>query len=250
MQNALDQIVTCCTSDVIKFRNYYDDGDEETKRHLEKTKLYRAVRVYARIFRAKVAVGSLGLPEGNLSLEVSETDPTLHATGKNPSVLELNLVEMIISALADLRLEDASDVMVDEGMVESVKSLIEVLRKINTRVEVLLDFVKDEKEDSRIISVAEVLKEACYCMSLLASKSCHQDRVASAGVIPVLVEIISNFNSKQKENPHDPVAITSSVARRAADAITNLAHENHTIKSTVRNDGGTVSYTHLRAHET
>ena len=238
LQNALDQIVTCCTSDVIKFRNYYDDGDEETKRHLEKTKLYRAVRVYARIFRAKVAVGSLGLPEGNLSLEVSETDPTLHATGKNPSVLELNLVEMIISALADLRLEDASDVMVDEGMVESVKSLIEVLRKINTRVEVLLDFVKDEKEDSRIISVAEVLKEACYCMSLLASKSCHQDRVASAGVIPVLVEIISNFNSKQKENPHDPVAITSSVARRAADAITNLAHENHTIKSTVRNDGG------------
>ena len=77
---------------------------------------------------------------------MSETDQHFITTGKNPSVLELNLVEMIISALADLRLEDASDVMVDEGMVESVKSLIEeVLRKINTRVEVLLDFVKDEK---------------------------------------------------------------------------------------------------------
>ena len=77
----------------------------------------------------------------------------------------------------------------------------------------LLDAVKDEK-DPRIVSVSEVLKEACYCMSLLASKSCHQDRVADAGVIPVLVQIISNFNSKQKEKPHDPVAITSSVARQ------------------------------------
>ena len=187
--------------------------------------------------RANISGESRGgfsrLPEGNPSTDVDASDPTFLATGKYPSVLELNLVETIISALAHTRLEDACDVMVDEGMVESVKSLIQVLCEINDRVATLLDVVKDEK-DPRIVSVSEVLKEACYCMSLLASKSCHQDRVADAGVIPVLVQIISNFNSKQKEKPHDPVAITSSVARRAADAITNLAHENHAIKSTVR----------------
>ena len=233
LNDALKQIVGCSTSEVLKFRSCYDDEDQNIK----KTKLYKSVRVYARIFRAKVAVGSLGLPEGNPSTDVDASDPTFLATGKYPSVLELNLVETIISALAHTRLEDACDVMVDEGMVESVKSLIQVLCEINDRVATLLDVVKDEK-DPRIVSVSEVLKEACYCMSLLASKSCHQDRVADAGVIPVLVQIISNFNSKQKEKPHDPVAITSSVARRAADAITNLAHENHAIKSTVRHDGG------------
>ena len=182
--------------EVLKFRSCYDDEDQNIK----KTKLYKSVRVYARIFRAKVAVGSLGLPEGNPSTDVDASDPTFLATGKYPSVLELNLVETIISALAHTRLEDACDVMVDEGMVESVKSLIQVLCEINDRVATLLGVVKDEK-DPRIVSVSEVLKEACYCMSLLASKSCHQDRVADAGVIPVLVQIISNFNSKQKEKP-------------------------------------------------
>jgi len=234
LENAFIQVVSCVTPEVLKFRNYYDEEDQNNMR---KTKLYKAIRVYVRLFRAKVAVGSLGLPEGTLSNEVYPNDPTFLATGKHPSVLELNLAETMISALANLRLEDACDVMVEEGMVESVKSLIEVLGEINDRVAILLDAVKDEK-DPRIISVSDVLKEACYCMSLLASKSCHQDRVADAGVIPVLVKIISGFNSEQKEKPQDPVAITSSVARRAADAITNLAHENHAIKSTVRHDGG------------
>ena len=49
-----------------------------------------------------------------------------------------------------------------------------------------------------------------------------------AGALPHLVELLN----RHKDSPHSR-AVTS-VIRRAADAITNLAHENSSIKSAVR----------------
>jgi len=241
--NALEKVIKCSTSDVLKFRNYYDEEEDEAK--IKKTVLYKAIRSFARLFRMKfvcgkedvaasemytAAINGWGVDEG----QISETDKDDEKLGKKPTLSEIRLAETMVSSIANLRLEDACDVMVDERMIENLSELIKVLKKINERLATMLEL---NSEDPRVISIAEVLKEACYCMSLLAGKSCHQDRVATAGTIPLLVDIIKRYNSR-KTAAKDPTAITASVARRAADAITNLAHENHEIKSTVRSDGG------------
>lgn len=81
----------------------------------------------------------------------------------------------------------------------------------------------------------EVKKEACFILGLLAVKPEYQAQVAAAGALPGLVRLLK---------AHKPSAVTrvvpgsGGVARRAADAITNLAHENMDIKNRVRQEGG------------
>lgn len=76
-------------------------------------------------------------------------------------------------------------------------------------------------------SFDEVKKEACFILGLLAVKPEFQAAIASAGALPGLVKLL---------RAHKPTAVTrvvpgsGGVARRAADAITNLAHENVDIK--------------------
>ena len=73
----------------------------------------------------------------------------------------------------------------------------------------------------------DVKKEACFILGLLAVKPELQAAIASAGALPGLVRLLK---------AHRPAAVTrvqpgsGGVARRAADAITNLAHENVDIK--------------------
>lgn len=79
-------------------------------------------------------------------------------------------------------------------------------------------------------------KEACFALGLMAIKQPHQQRIADAGALPGLVALI-----KRLPPPHmvpAPGSTAGGVARRAADAITNLAHENLSIKSRVRTEGG------------
>ena len=79
----------------------------------------------------------------------------------------------------------------------------------------------------------EVEKEACFILGLLAIKQEHQHAIADAGALPGLVALLKRY--VPFAGPPNPGA---SVVRRAADAITNLAHENVTIKSRVRGEGG------------
>eukprot|EP00898_Chlorokybus_atmophyticus_P005667 jgi/Chlat1/6100/Chrsp40S05677 len=90
----------------------------------------------------------------------------------------------------------------------------------------------------------EVEKEAAFALGLLAIKPEHQRRIANAGALPALVALIHKCAAaRRKTEDRSGLAapapeLSAAVARRAADAITNLAHENVVIKSRVRAEGG------------
>lgn len=79
----------------------------------------------------------------------------------------------------------------------------------------------------------DIEKEACFILGLLAIKQDHQHAIADRGALPGLVGLLKRY----VPFTGSPNAGTS-VVRRAADAITNLAHENVSIKSRVRTEGG------------
>ena len=76
-------------------------------------------------------------------------------------------------------------------------------------------------------------KESCFILGLLAIKPEHQHSIADMGALSGLVGILK----RHTDNIGCPMP-GASVVRRAADAITNLAHENIPIKSRVRAEGG------------
>ncbi|KAG6426891.1 hypothetical protein SASPL_111129 [Salvia splendens] len=90
----------------------------------------------------------------------------------------------------------------------------------------------------------EVEKGSAFTLGLLAikvnSSNCmvlslhpeHQQLIVDAGALPHLVDLLKRHN----DGPNSRVV--SGVIRRAADAITNLAHENSSIKIRVRIEGG------------
>lgn len=81
----------------------------------------------------------------------------------------------------------------------------------------------------------DVEKEVCLALGLLAIKPEHQRTIADSNALPGLVALL-----KRRTSPHVQVEGAAvrehggGVPRRAADAITNLAHENVVIKSRVR----------------
>lgn len=86
---------------------------------------------------------------------------------------------------------------------------------------------------SHCCSSEDVEKESCFILGLLAIKPEHQHSIADTGALAGLVGILK----RHTENIGCPMP-GASVVRRAADAITNLAHENVPIKSRVRAEGG------------
>ncbi|XP_062231321.1 ARM REPEAT PROTEIN INTERACTING WITH ABF2-like isoform X2 [Phragmites australis] len=76
----------------------------------------------------------------------------------------------------------------------------------------------------------EVEKGAAFALGLLAPE--HQQLIVDAGALPPLVNLLK----RQKNTTNSRVV--NSVIKRAADAITNLAHENSNIKTSVRMEGG------------
>ncbi|XP_057549477.1 ARM REPEAT PROTEIN INTERACTING WITH ABF2-like [Amaranthus tricolor] len=78
----------------------------------------------------------------------------------------------------------------------------------------------------------EVEKGSALALGLLAVKPEHQQLIVDAGALPHLVDLL-----KRHRNGCN-VRSLNGVVRRAADAITNLAHENSNIKSSVRIEGG------------
>ncbi|GFP92288.1 arm repeat protein interacting with abf2 [Phtheirospermum japonicum] len=78
----------------------------------------------------------------------------------------------------------------------------------------------------------EVEKGSAFTLGLLAIKPEHQQHIVDEGALPHLVHLLK----RHKDGLNSQAA--SGVIRRAADAITNLAHENSCIKTFVRVDGG------------
>ncbi|KAK9809295.1 hypothetical protein WJX73_002053 [Symbiochloris irregularis] len=80
----------------------------------------------------------------------------------------------------------------------------------------------------------EIEKEACFILGLLAIKQEHQHAIADQGALSGLVRLLQRYlpATNLSQGPG------ASLVRRAADAVTNLAHENVVIKSRVRSEGG------------
>ncbi|KAF8401677.1 hypothetical protein HHK36_012623 [Tetracentron sinense] len=78
----------------------------------------------------------------------------------------------------------------------------------------------------------EVEKGSAFALGLLAVKPEHQQLIVDAGALSHLVALLG----RHKDGSNTRAVI--SVIRRAADAITNLAHENSSVKTFVRIEGG------------
>ncbi|GAB4843425.1 hypothetical protein Ancab_013387 [Ancistrocladus abbreviatus] len=78
----------------------------------------------------------------------------------------------------------------------------------------------------------EVEKGCAFALGLLAVKPEHQLLIVEAGALPHLVDLLKRHKSNSNSRA------VNGVIRRAADAITNLAHENSNIKICVRMEGG------------
>lgn len=89
----------------------------------------------------------------------------------------------------------------------------------------------------------EAAKDACFILGLLAVRGEYQPIIADSGALDELVNLVKMHNGVfgglgggggGVKSPNK----SGSVARRAADAITNLAHENVYVKNLVRIKGG------------
>ncbi|KAJ6306657.1 hypothetical protein OIU78_021885 [Salix suchowensis] len=88
----------------------------------------------------------------------------------------------------------------------------------------------------------EVEKGSAYVLGLLAVKPEHQQLIVDAGALTHLVELLKRHKSA------DNSRAVNGVVRRAADAITNLAHENSGIKTRVRIEGAIPFLVELLEH--
>lgn len=122
--------------------------------------------------------------------------------------------------LAELsKAEDHVDQVMQGGAVDAVVPL--------------LTLFSSREADPANPSGEDIEKEACFILGLLAIKQDHQHAIADRGALPGLVGLLKRY--VPFTGPPNP---GTSVVRRAADAITNLAHENVSIKSRVRTEGG------------
>ncbi|KAL3646685.1 hypothetical protein CASFOL_009229 [Castilleja foliolosa] len=122
---------------------------------------------------------------------------------------------IVLSELA--RNEDKANVIVD---CAAVPALVRYLQTPPTR------------EGDIDPTEYEVEKGSAFTLGLLAIKPEHQQHIVDHGALPHLVNLL-----KRHKDGLNSQAVCG-VIRRAADAITNLAHENSSIKTFVRVDGG------------
>lgn len=121
-----------------------------------------------------------------------------------------------LTEISDLAKEEANvEDIVAEGAVQAIVPLL-------TGLEGAQDTALRE----------DIEKETCMLLGLLATKPEYQNLIAEHEALPGLVSLLHRYA------PIKGVQPAAAVARRAADSITNLAHENAAIKDSVREDGG------------
>lgn len=130
------------------------------------------------------------------------------------------VVKGAISILSDLaKNENNVNLIVESG---AVRALVRHLQAPQW---------KDDVEEPRPLE-HEVEKGSAFTLGLLAIKPEHQQLIVDAGALPHLVALLKRHRDGQNSRA------VNGVIRRAADAITNLAHENSSIKTRVRVEGG------------
>ena len=207
-----------CDNDEIKARIIAEDGVQTLRLLLERRdgKVQRA---------AAGALITLGEHERLVTEILRITDCIL----ARPDERRLrDVLKQSVRTLAELAKEsqafnqsssdgDMVDAVVRAGAVEAIVPLLSLSQAIG---------------EECTASIGDIEKEASYAISLLASKDVNQNRIAEAGALPGLVALLKRYP------PQLSGQVPPSVARRAADAVTNLAHENNSIKNQVRTEGG------------
>ncbi|XP_057959325.1 ARM REPEAT PROTEIN INTERACTING WITH ABF2 isoform X2 [Malania oleifera] len=116
--------------------------------------------------------------------------------------------------------EDIVNVIVDGGAVPALVKHLQAPAPLN-------DCDRSPKPFEH-----EVEKGSAFALGLLAVKPEHQQLIVDNGALPHLVNLLTRHKGGSSSRA------VNSVIRRAADAITNLAHENSSIKTRVRLEGG------------
>ncbi|GBF96006.1 hypothetical protein Rsub_08821 [Raphidocelis subcapitata] len=163
--------------------------------------------------------------------------------GKTPTGMDVNDISNIISQIGSaaygpisqvdrLALRKLAHQLADHCKTDELVELIVQLGAVPAVVPLL---TLGDTPEALSAGFDDIKKEACFILGLLAVKPEYQAAIVGAGALPGLVRLL---------RAHKPTMVTrvvpgsGGVARRAADAITNLAHENVDIKNRVRAEGG------------
>ncbi|CAN1766063.1 ARM REPEAT PROTEIN INTERACTING WITH ABF2, partial [Linum perenne] len=115
--------------------------------------------------------------------------------------------------------EDFVDMIVDCGAIPALVKNLQTPPYANCDDE--LDLIQ-----------LEVEKACAFALALIGIQSQHQQVIVDAGALPHLVSLL------KRHKTHGNFRLAFVVVRKAADAITNLSHENNSIKTLVRVEGG------------
>ncbi|KAL7610002.1 hypothetical protein Lser_V15G12623 [Lactuca serriola] len=116
--------------------------------------------------------------------------------------------------------EDIVNLIVESGVVPA---LVQHLQVPQSPEEVVTGIIPYEHEEE---------KGSAFTLGILAIKPEHQQRIVDVGALHHLVGLLKRHLDRQSSR-----ALNGAI-RKAADAITNLAHENSSIKTLVRVEGG------------
>ncbi|KAI9081190.1 hypothetical protein K1719_036949 [Acacia pycnantha] len=128
--------------------------------------------------------------------------------------------------------KDAAHVLADLAKNEDVVNVIVEGGAIPALVKHLQAPPSSEDDPAQKPFEHEVEKGSAYALGLLAVKPEHQQLIVDNGALKHLVDLLKRHNTSPTSRA------VNSVIRRAADAVTNLAHENSNIKTCVRMEGG------------
>lgn len=146
------------------------------------------------------------------------------------SNLNLSLFVWLFSSyLAEDNVDDAADAHVIEAVVMKLKALHGDSEQG--------DHATNAMQMPKTPGVEEVERDICFILGLMAIKTEHQAVICDMNALPTLVAIIKRYATLASATG-TLAGSSSQTCRRAADAITNLAHENNSIKTRVRQEGG------------
>ncbi|GER55303.1 PIB25 armadillo repeat protein, partial [Striga asiatica] len=151
-----------------------------------------------------------------IRIQVEILDSSLSSAGQDRASAKRAI--HVLSELA--KNEDVVNVIVDCGAVPVLVKHLQAPA-----------FVR-EREGALRLYEHEVEKGSAFTLGLLSIKPEHQQLIVDAGALTHLVKLLA----RRDDDPNSRAV--NGVLRRAADAITNLAHENSSIKTRVRTEGG------------
>ncbi|KAL4437552.1 hypothetical protein ABPG77_003533 [Micractinium sp. CCAP 211/92] len=139
---------------------------------------------------------------------------------------ELQAVKKGVRGLLEVcKNEENLDDAAAEGAVGVVVPLLKKLNGGDTQAQ----------EQPTTSGVEELERDICFILGLLAIKVEHQAAICEAGALPTLVSMIRRYAGR---NDVHLSGVAAQTCRRTSDAITNLAHENNSIKNKVRQERG------------